>query len=233
VRPVLLFRGGLAGKARDFNWHNVIGFWCLAPLFFIVLSGVVMSYPWANSLLYKLSSSELPVQGQRPGGRGPAAELNLDGINTIWARAEQQVAGWQSISLRLPASARAPLTFSIDEGNGGQPSKRSQLTLSRQSAEVIRWETFGDYNLGRRLRSYIRFEHTGEIGGIGGQTIAGVASAGGAVLVWTGLALAWRRLRAWLGRRRNAKVIRETAMRPKVRPGTPGVSSHVSTSSGE
>ena len=47
----------------------------------------------------------------------------------------------------------------------------------------------------------MRFAHTGEVLGIPGQTIAGAVSAGGAVLVWTGLALAWRRLRAWLKRR--------------------------------
>src|SRR5882724_8121878 len=45
VKAVLLFRGGLSGRARDFNWHNVIGIWCAVPLFLIVLSGVVMSYP--------------------------------------------------------------------------------------------------------------------------------------------------------------------------------------------
>ena len=33
--------------------------------------------------------------------------------------------------------------------------------------------------------------------GIAGQTVAGIVSAGGALLVWTGLALAWRRFRLW------------------------------------
>ena len=28
VSAVTLFRSGLSGNARDFNWHNVIGFWC-------------------------------------------------------------------------------------------------------------------------------------------------------------------------------------------------------------
>jgi hypothetical protein len=35
-----------------------------------------------------------------------------------------------------------------------------------------------------------------------GQTIAALASAGGALLVYTGLSLALRRLFAWLSRRR-------------------------------
>jgi TRAP-type mannitol/chloroaromatic compound transport system permease small subunit len=37
--------------------------------------------------------------------------------------------------------------------------------------------------------------------GVVGQTIAGLVSTGGAFLVITGLGLAIRRLRAWLGRR--------------------------------
>jgi uncharacterized iron-regulated membrane protein len=62
-------------------------------------------------------------------------------------------------------------------------------------------ESFADLTPGRRIRNVMRFAHTGEVLGIPGQTIAGVVSAGGAVLVWTGFALAWRRFRAWLRRR--------------------------------
>jgi hypothetical protein len=50
----------------------------------------------------------------------------------------------------------------------------------------------------------LRFAHTGEVAGIVGQTVAGLASAGGALLVWTGLALAWRRFRSWSARRRDS-----------------------------
>ena len=121
----------------------------------------------------------------------------LDGLDQLWVRAEQQVSGWQSISLQLPTSADAPVTFTIDEGNGGQPHKRAQLTLDRTSGEVVRWEPFASYTRGRQLRSFLRFAHTGEVAGLVGQTIAGFASAGGAALVLTGLALAWRRFRAW------------------------------------
>jgi uncharacterized iron-regulated membrane protein len=94
------------------------------------------------------------------------------------------------------------LVFSIDTGNGGRPDKRAQLTLDARSGEVVKWEPFSSYNLGRRLRTWGRFTHTGEAAGIFGQTIAATASAGAAVLVWTGLALALRRLNAWRKRLR-------------------------------
>jgi uncharacterized iron-regulated membrane protein len=100
----------------------------------------------------------------------------------------------------LPAAASAPLTFNIDSGTGGQPQKRAQLVLDRATGNVVRWEPFSSYTRGRQLRSILRFAHTGEVVGIVGQTIAGLVSTGGAVLVITGLALAIRRLLAWLGR---------------------------------
>ena len=61
----------------------------------------------------------------------------------------------------------------------------------------------------------MRFAHTGEVLGIPGQTIAGVVSAGGAVLVWTGFALAWRRFRAWLKRRAERPATAPAAAGPQ------------------
>jgi uncharacterized iron-regulated membrane protein len=263
ARNVTWFRSGLPGRARDFNWHNVIGFWSAMPLFIVVLSATVISYPWASNLVYRIVGEEPPVQsgpagqgagaggprgsqrqgsegdvsrrsessppgtqaqraerqpngpqeprragrepGGGPGGVGlpapPPPDLNLDGFDRLWSRAEEQVAGWRSISLRLPSSANAPLSFTIDQGNGGQPQKRSQLTLNRTPGEVVRWEPFSSLTPGRQLRLILRFAHTGEVAGVIGQTIAGIVSAGASVLVYTGLALAWRRFRAWQLRR--------------------------------
>jgi uncharacterized iron-regulated membrane protein len=70
--------------------------------------------------------------------------------------------------------------------------------------------------MGRRLRAWVRPLHTGEAGGLPGQTIALVASAGGGVLVWTGLALAWRRFRTWRRRARSTEVIRPPAASQEV-----------------
>jgi uncharacterized iron-regulated membrane protein len=57
----------------------------------------------------------------------------------------------------------------------------------------------------------MRFGHTGEYWGLAGQTIAGIVSLGAAVLMWTGLALAWRRFRTWLRRRGAVEETQSTA----------------------
>jgi uncharacterized iron-regulated membrane protein len=127
-------------------------------------------------------------------------------LNSLWSRAEQQVEGWRTINVRVPESNRAPVVFAIDTGEGGQPQHRSTLTLDRATGDVVSYEAFADQSLGRRLRSISRFAHTGEVLGIPGQTVAGLATAGSVVLVWTGLALAWRRGRAWMKRRAAERV---------------------------
>lgn len=231
VRAVLLFRSGLRAKARDFNWHNVIGIWSAVPLFFVVITAFPISFPWAGNLIYRMVGEEPPAPpaapanaaAARPAGQaGTAApgaaggegrggqreareqvpfETLVAGLDPLVARAAQQTEGWRSINLRLPQSASAPLAFAIDLGDGGQPQLRSTLTLNR-AGEVVRWETFESQSLGRRLRSWSRFTHTGEAFGLLGQTIAGLVTAGSCVLVYTGLALSWRRFLAW--RRRLA-----------------------------
>lgn len=68
-----------------------------------------------------------------------------------------------------------------------------QLTVDPFTGTVLKKETFGDFNLGRQVRSWTRFLHTGEALGIAGQLIAGLASLLSLLLVWTGFALTWRR----------------------------------------
>ena len=208
VRAVAWFRGGLRGKARDFNWHNAAGLWSFAPLLVVVASGVVISYPWAGNLVYRVMGEAPPQSRPAPaaerGGRERPVEPGLAGLDAHVARAASQVAGWRSIALRLPASPAAPLVFTIDAGTGGQPHKRGTLTLDRATGHAVSWEPFESATPGRRARMILRFAHTGEVLGLIGQTIAGLASAGAALLVYTGLALSLRRLAAWRKRRASA-----------------------------
>ena len=213
VRSVAWFGRGLSGKARDFNWHHVIGIWCAIPLALVVASAMPISFPWANALVYR-SVGETPPQ-PAPRAASPAARpaetvtpppADLRGLDQAWLTAQQRVGDWRSITMRLPGSGRAPFVFTIDRGAAGQPQYRGTLTIARDGGEP-QWEAFATQTLGRRLRSISRFLHTGEVLGLPGQTVAGVATLGGVVLVWTGIALAIRRLFAFGRRRRRHDTV--------------------------
>jgi uncharacterized iron-regulated membrane protein len=228
VRAGTRLKLSLRGKARDFNWHNAIGIWTCVPLGVIVLCAVVMSYPWANNLVYKMTGNTPPPpnpqqqlaanaqpSGQRNRNRESSSQAvdNKDASSTPWNgldaashRAEERVPEWRTITVRFGSPSDTNLAFSIDSGGGGRPDKRSQLTVNRKTGAEVRWEPFSSYNSGRQLRAWIRFTHTGEAGGLPGQSIASIAAAGGAMLVLTGLSLAIRRLLATLARQRKVTV---------------------------
>jgi len=208
LRPIVWFRGGLSGKARDFNWHNSIGLWTSIPLAIIVASGVVLSYQWANNLLYRMTGTEMPRQGRIESIDKSDAPRAWQGLDSWVARAEARMPEWRSISVRnVPTRT---VSISVDAGTGGQPQRRATLTLDRATGAEVKWDTFADNNLGFKLRIMARVAHTGEVGGLPIQALAGLVSLGGAVLVYTGIALSLRRLTAWR-RRKTRPAVPEVA----------------------
>lgn len=198
-KSVLWFRRGLNGKARNFNWHNVIGFWSSLVLIILTATAIVMSYNWANNLVYTLTGNDPPERRgsghSNAGGQEKEKPAALpENLEAVWTTAENHTP-WKSISLSLPIEKEAE--FNISEGKYRNKFGRSSLTIDPNKNEVSKWEPYGEQNAGRQLRSWIRFTHTGETGGIIGQFIGFLACIGGAFLVWTGFSLALQRFQSW------------------------------------
>src|SRR5215510_2984212 len=219
LKTSLAFQRRLTGKARDWNWHNVIGFWSSSVLVVLTLTAAVMSYPWANDLLYTLTGSEPPPRIQGPAsppqrarrGPGNTEEQRIakptSTLEALLATAERQVPGWTMLLIRFPPRPDGPVSVLTSEPTAPHNFARSQLTLNRATAEVVKWEPYSENSTGRKLRSWFRGLHTGEAFGFFGQTIAGLASLGGCFLVWTGLAMEWRRFRYWRRVAEDSSVI--------------------------
>lgn len=207
VKLNLLFRRNLpTAKARDYNWHHVFGIWSLVPLFAVVVSGVVISYPWASNMVAAVFG---PVS---PAATGQAASEERQGQNRAQGEAvslqaiadtlKQVEPDWQTLSVKLPNGQAARVVMTVDTGNGTQLSRQTTYTVSRVSGEVLGVSGAEDQPAGRRARVFLRFLHTGEVYGFVGQTLAGLASLASVFLFYTGFALAYRRLIQPLFRRR-------------------------------
>ena len=209
LKSALTFRRNLAGRAREWNLHNIAGFWLAVPLLVISATGSIMAYGWANGLLYRAAGTPLPATpAERQMQHGAISDLTL--LDPLIARAKLQDARWYSLSLRIPGEKDKNVTFSIDDGKGGRPQERAQLVLSLKNAKIVRWEPFNSQPRGRQWRLYARYLHTGELYGATGQWIALIAALAALLLVWTGFSLALRRLAAW--RKRTVKVEQKVAL---------------------
>jgi uncharacterized iron-regulated membrane protein len=203
VRAIILFNPRLRDRARNWNWHNVFGFWSAFPLLFIILTGLIMSYGWANNLLFTLTGTQPPPQRERPAG-GPGGKRegsgpttpspSLAGLEPLLAQVRQQIPDWASMSLRMPLKPGEPFPLMVDRGGRGQVHLRTMLNLDVAQAKVLPSpDDIQQQNFGRRLRMYARFLHTGELFGLIGQTVAALSSLAASILVYTGFALAFRR----------------------------------------
>ena len=203
---ILLFQRGARGAWRDLNRHQVIGIWTVVPLAVIAVTAVVTSYPAVADRVYPVVGQV--VSGGRWGGEAGGGD-GVQGVGQAGAdlQAALRVAGgwvgdWRSLTLTLPRPGTGEISVEIRGGGTGQPQKTGTLTLDAATASPLSWETFADETAGRRAQEFLRYAHTGEYWGVTGRVIAGLCSLAATLMVWTGLALALRRLRRWLALRR-------------------------------
>ncbi|MET0280638.1 MAG: PepSY-associated TM helix domain-containing protein [Steroidobacteraceae bacterium] len=217
VRGLLFFqRRYINGKVRDFNWHHVFGIWMLIPLFLIALSGVVMSFPWASNLVYAAYGEKAPQRGGG-GGAGGAAERprprNDAGdaatprvtLQQLFDSAVSQAGNWQKVT--MPVHLRgAQVDIPVELQSSERRAPRRTVTVATADGSVQKVDNAeasaaAVQTPGQKARGWFRRVHTGEQYGVVGQTIAGLASLAACFLVYTGLALAYRRLLRPLFRR--------------------------------
>jgi uncharacterized iron-regulated membrane protein len=211
LRPSLWFNREARGRARDWNWHNVIGFWSLPLILVLAGTGIVLSYRWAGDGVFTLAGETPPTPGPppapaarpaapaRPAPRAPGTVLPPD---ALLAAAQKARPTWALLTLRFgpPLTARpsgqpAPKTFAVQikDQHPWPPFFADTLVLDAITGDVTRTDTFAALSTGTRARRWIRLLHSGEALGGFVQLLSGLACLGGCVLVYTGFALAWRR----------------------------------------
>ena len=211
IKYTVLFRRSYPNaQVRDYHWHHIFGFWALIPLIVVVFTGVTMSYDRVQGAVMTLVGVGGEEEGGgpgRPGGeeRGTTLQLAAGGATPaeLLAAAEAHDPAWQRVTLTLPLTSGDTVTAMVDTGPGRRPTRQETLTLAKADASVVETRGYSDQPTAVRTFLFLRFGHTGEFFGLLGQTLAGLASLATLFMVYTGLALAWRRLISPLLRRRR------------------------------
>ncbi|HEY1052218.1 MAG TPA: PepSY-associated TM helix domain-containing protein [Prosthecobacter sp.] len=204
LRPLLLLKPGSKGKARDFNWHNVFGFWALPFVLVLSVTAVVISFEWGHRLVFILVGEEPPksrtygmMAVPPPVVLPPAPEAPPAPLDKAFARIAAAFPDWESITLEaIPDPAGSPLE-PLEFGVTVPDSMPSRAYIPVKShpftGEILQQVRLQERSPGLQARVWIRFLHTGAAFGLRGKAVASLATAAVLVLVWTGFALSWRR----------------------------------------
>lgn len=199
LRQVVWPRRGLLGRARDWQWHNSIGVLVLPLFVWLCLTGTIMSWKWAESLLYKVAGAEAPRRSEPPKAGKGDQDRKIAAFPRSWqmwmdTAVAHAPAGWTSAVLTAPqkpgvgAVAQFRTTAQRVPSGGAvamAPDGRFESWTPARSDRGARW------------RLLVKPLHTGELFGWAGQAAMAMASGGVLILVWTGLSLAWRRVGLW------------------------------------
>ena len=185
-------------KKRDYNWHLVLGIWSSIPLVVILLTATIMEYDWVIDVKdsitdviigEEISKKVITLNPDEYKNRG----LVKQEIEKALVAVKEYAPNWNTIAIKLPLIDVLPTMFTIDEGNGRQPQKRTEIKINQYTNEIIDIKPFS-----RKSKSaqnlFLRFLHTGEVFGWWSQVIAFLTTISCLVIIWCGLALAYRRL---------------------------------------
>lgn len=168
-----------------------------------LLSAAQQAVPDWESMTLRMGGFGRGGRG-RPGGANAESGgmANRDRAAGGAERAEgERRAGGGGREGNAGGNSRGPQAVSISVRPSSWAPQPVNLQLDPYSGEVLQKSDLSALGFRQAMRTLNRTLHTGEAGGIVGQSLAFLACVGGLVLVYTGFALAWRR---FFGRKRVA-----------------------------
>jgi len=194
-----------SGKRINLDLHNVLGFYALAVLLALALSGMVYGLPWYSKGLYWVSSggetepewkrvSSDPSQPHKPYTYNQALDL-------VWERMITESPSAGGFFYAFPDSTQAKSTISIRTypapGRFYDVARHTfdRHTLQRLDFYTVFDKSFDASSVGGKMRRMNYDIHIGTILGMPGKFLVFLGSLIGASLPVTGFIVWWNRKR--------------------------------------
>lgn len=206
VRAALTPAGNGRGLGSERSWHSAIGFWTLPLLLIMVVTGTSHSFKWVQDMGYRLTgnpavklerSDSLWAPGLLP--RPIQANTSLLTLDELLDIANRELPSWTRLDIfHAPPPKPGNRTDSarlLAKAPGWGPSFFPIIVqVDPYSGGILDVHSWADLSAGTRLFAWSRWLHKGEAFGRFGQIVAGLACLLMLVLIYSGWALAIRRL---------------------------------------
>nr|MCU0354220.1 PepSY domain-containing protein [Cytophagales bacterium] len=184
-------------RRRNYDLHNVFGFYSFLLALIIALTGLVWSYDWfAHSVDWLANGGKLSGETKEPISAISVQKSELP-IDRLFAETAEKRPETQLFTVDFPTSDTA--TFAL----GFYPSlttyhNGTYLLFDQYSGQLLKEDSPRTQTAGQRIRAMNYDIHIGKILGLPGQILAFFASLVAASLPVTGFLI-------WWGRRKKDK----------------------------
>ena len=211
LRPAVWFVAGNRGRARDWNWHNVVAIWSLPVLVVLAATGVVFSYRSVNVEMFSLAKRYLKpersavLQISSPLLQHPGRIDSPLSVENFAEAIKANMPSWRTIELNFDppigatatsGRAKAPPHWdaSVITNREWPPFDSTLVTLDPTTGTLSKRDEYASTAPEWRARRWVRLLHSGDAFGSLGRVVACVACLAACLLIYTGYAMALRRL---------------------------------------
>jgi len=191
--PSLRIELGKGFTRAAFDLHRTGGVVFALALGVSIASGAYLAWRPIGGWISALAGSPVVKAPALPPGAGPAASLDA-----LAAAAQAAFPDGRIGHLLYTPHLDRPLAVRMRVPDDPHPNGRSVVWLDPRTSQVLarqRWDTLDP---GTRINSIVYPLHTGELGGVAGETAVGLLGLVLGVVGATGLVLWWQRRRARL-----------------------------------
>lgn len=177
--------------------HIVTGFYTSVFLIVIVLTGLVMSFEWANQALFAITGSKL-VKGQP---KSPQSKYQTGSEILTVDAALQNVAAKTKVAeyytVRVPGDSTGTYSINILP-KGALENTADTYYVDQYSGSLAGAQMFAAKSLGQRVRALVKPVHTGSVYGLPTKVVSFVVCLLSLIFPVTGVMM-------WLNRTRKKK----------------------------
>lgn len=184
-------------KRKNFDLHNITGFYISSVILIIALTGLVWAFTWFQALVYIAGSGTTTPPDLSVAQSIIIENPTLNTIDTALKTTQEKYHSSNGYRLSKPSSSTDIINVYIQQFDGLYYVNHN-LQFDQYTGKLLKERTHNDKNFGEKLIHANYDIHVGAILGIPGKIIAFFASLMCATLPLTGFLI-------WLGKKRKQK----------------------------
>jgi uncharacterized iron-regulated membrane protein len=214
------WKEGLQWKRKNYDLHNILGFYSSFIIIFVAITGLAWGFEWVNKGIYYTATLGVPYKDwadpKSPSDSNSVALANVEDIilqRTIASYGKP----YASVSIYTPDTKAGVLAAYIYP-SANIYHNSSSFYYDQRTGKPILEEHFAQMNNGEKIRSMYYDIHVGKILGLTGQLLVFFASLITASLPITGFYIWWgrrkhgqqKKYKNYEGKKERLRLIHET-----------------------
>ncbi len=178
-------------KRKNYDLHNILGFYVTILALLIALTGLVWSFEWVNNGIKWIANGGQTIENTQKEIKSDVSKKNNQNpLDKIYATLKNDFPNAESYNISIPEDSLQSQFVFVD--NGGSFDK-ILLQFDQYTGKLLDKKTYADRNNGDKIRSLNYDIHAGGILGLPGKILAFFASFICASLPVTGFYIWWGR----------------------------------------